>query len=83
MPSMKRHHYRAEYVDNSFEVESVDHIEGDVYSMNFSYNWFAGSGCKDDVGGDIDFDCTRFTYRNGTIVFEYEEPEERYPDDEF
>ena len=80
---MRRHHYRAEYVDDTFEIDSVEHIKGVTYAINFNYAWFAGSGCKDDVGGDVAFDSARFTYRDGTISFSYEDEPERYPNDEF
>ena len=83
LPSMTRHHYRAQYVDASLAVESVEHIHGDTYAMNYQYSWYAHSACKDDSGGDIDFGSERFTYRNGTIYFEYAEPEPRYPNEEF
>jgi hypothetical protein len=83
LPPMRRHHYRAELVDGSFVVDAVEHYKGSIYSVSFSYNWWAGSGCRDDQGGDWAFDSAHFAYRDGVIEFEYSEPETRYPKDEF
>jgi hypothetical protein len=82
LTNVDRHDPRAEYVDESFEVESVELLEGSEVRVQYRYEWHAHYGCQDlSPGGMVTEEVTGHI-ENGQLVFDIELPEARSTADE-
>lgn len=75
--------HRAE-CHNGISVELVEHIEGNKYSLSYSYEWHVYNGCadmdeSDEVMGDVTFEIDE----DGELNFHFIVSEERSTHEEF
>lgn len=82
LTDVERHDVRAEYADDTFEVETVKRM-GDKVVMSYKYEWGAHYGCADMCRAEVETEEVEGRIEDGHVVFVFEVREPRSTDDEF
>ena len=78
-----QHNDRAEYVDDSLQIQEIIHIKDNEYVMHYEYEWYAYFGCRDMDLRDTSERSVNFKLIDGKLVFNFLILERRSTDEEF
>jgi len=69
---------------NGVSIEMVEHIKGNKYVLNYSYEWHVYNGCADmDGSGEVMSTVTFEVEKDGKLKFDFIVSEERSTHEEF